>query len=512
MRKAERRLRMKHYICVEEHEITYVCGTYRKPGRDPGRGRIVVQDARSVSADADMKGVFMCLAKAHDLAGRKVNLVLGRDLSYMKVLLPKSGDRALRRMAGNELVAEGKCKADCLAAVDIQRGFGERHIPVMVYYMEKEKLDVYTDAMEQAGILHGSTFLVPDCAAAAAQILCKTRNSILIDVEKEGLGLYAVSSGHCLAWRSTPLKAGRFCERNARKLLYEEIAEQAEQIRRQVETDCGSFGPERIVLAGNCLSDMKEAIAFMEQHFKLPCTCTNFNVSVEPDAKALRRNMEMNVDPGSVSPGALAAIVAQSRRAPGILRLKAIRDGEGDGLFRGLSRIMSRGFALFLLANAAVAAGIFVYIQALSHQTYQDMVSLRGDMNATEYRERYQKIQNLDSRMVEEAARRNAAEIARKAASSYLRKEHFEAFTKAMEPDMQVGSVVYERGHASYLEMVISHNDPAQVPAYVEQVRSSGIFREVSHTLWEKREDVDGWRVYSSVRGVLEQGGQNEIQ
>ena len=47
-----------------------------------------------------------------------------------------------------------------------------------------------TDAMEQAGILHGSTFLVPDCAAAAAQILCKTRNSILIDVEKEGLGLY----------------------------------------------------------------------------------------------------------------------------------------------------------------------------------------------------------------------------------------------------------------------------------------------------------------------------------
>ena len=65
--------------------------------------------------------------------------------------------------------------------------------------------------------------------------------------------------------------------------------------------------------------------------------------------------MEMNVDPGSVSPGALAAIVAQSRRAPGILNLKALRDGEGDGLFRGLSRIMSRGFALFLLANAAVA-------------------------------------------------------------------------------------------------------------------------------------------------------------
>ena len=72
---------------MEEHEITYVCGTYRKPGRDPGRGRIVVQDARSVSADADMKGVFMCLAKAHDLAGRKVNLVLGRDLSLIHISL-----------------------------------------------------------------------------------------------------------------------------------------------------------------------------------------------------------------------------------------------------------------------------------------------------------------------------------------------------------------------------------------------------------------------------------------
>lgn len=38
----------------------------------------------------------------------------------MKVLLPKSGDQALRRMAGNELIAEEN-KADCLAAVDIQR-------------------------------------------------------------------------------------------------------------------------------------------------------------------------------------------------------------------------------------------------------------------------------------------------------------------------------------------------------------------------------------------------------
>lgn len=50
------------------------------------------------------------------------------------------------------------------------------------------------------------------------------------------------------------------------------------------------------------------------------------------------------------------------------------------------------------LANAAVAAGIFVYIQnsVIDISGYGE--GLRGDMNATEYRERYQKIQNLDSR------------------------------------------------------------------------------------------------------------------
>lgn len=219
---------MKHYICVEGHEITYVCGTYRKPDRDLDYGRIVAQDAQNVPADADMEDIFVCLTRAHDLAGGKVSLMLERDLSYMEMLLPESGSQALRRMAGSELIAEGKCKAGYPIVVDIRRGFRERHIPVTVYYMEEKKLDVYTDAMEQTGILHGSASLVLNCAAAAAQVLCKACNSMPVDVEKEGMDLHAVPGGHCLAWRSIPLEAGGFYERSARKLLYGEIAEQVE--------------------------------------------------------------------------------------------------------------------------------------------------------------------------------------------------------------------------------------------------------------------------------------------
>ena len=111
---------MKHYICVEEHVITYICGTYKAPGRGGGRGTIVVQEAQSDSSGRGPEGIFAGWAAQYGLEGKRIVLVMGRGVSFLGFRLPKAGKRALRRMAYNELMAGGRCGTDCLTAVDIQ--------------------------------------------------------------------------------------------------------------------------------------------------------------------------------------------------------------------------------------------------------------------------------------------------------------------------------------------------------------------------------------------------------
>ena len=51
------------------------------------------------------------------------------------------------------------------------------------------------------------------------------------------------------------------------------------------------------------------------------------------------------------------------------------------------------------------------------------------------------------------------------------------------------------------------------VPVYVEKVEHSGVFGQVGHSLWEKREeDRETERVYATVYGSLGTGGQDEAQ
>lgn len=69
---------MKHYICVEEHVITYICGTYKAPGRGGGRGTIVVQEAQSDSSGRGPEGIFAGWAAQYGLEGKRIVLVMGR--------------------------------------------------------------------------------------------------------------------------------------------------------------------------------------------------------------------------------------------------------------------------------------------------------------------------------------------------------------------------------------------------------------------------------------------------
>lgn len=489
---------MKHYICVEEHEITYACGTYKTPDRTSAKGTIVLQEWECVKADGDTSDIFEKLSEKHHLEGRKVTLVLGRDIAVCKVKLPRARERELRHMARNELTAAGKCGVDSLAAADIQRSFGGSQIPVMVYYMDKSRLELYIRAMEQAGMVYERTLLVPDCVAAASYMMCRSRAGIIVDVENESLNLYGVSGGHCLAWKSSSLKPGRFLEMGAEELLYEEIAEQTELLQKQMETDSGKCVPECLVLTGNCFPNKEHTAAYLEERLKLPCTNAVFHIASQ-------------IEPETISCGALAAIAAGGRPGRRLLKLDSGKENRHTGIIKGVTGAVSRGGALFLAANILAAAGVCGYMGILRHRTSQELSELKAVMDDAAYREQYQKLSRMDRETEEKAARRSAEELVRKDVSGNLEMKAYNTFTDALEPGMQVESVVYEADQNT-LELVISMDTSAQIPAYVDRVSAFGTFGHVSHSLWEKNEEEGMVRVYASVRAFLTEGGQDEAK
>lgn len=497
---------MKHFICVEEHEITYVCGKYRSSKGTGVKGTVIIQDSGHTAETGDLTGIFRELAVRHNLEGKRVTLALGRDILFLEVKLPKAGERSIRRMALNELASSGKSKPDWAAAVDIRRIPCERQVTAMVYYMERTRLDIYMKAMEEAGILCGEVVPVPGCTAIASCMMCRSRASIVVDVERESLGLYGVTGGHCLAWKSSPLKAGRFLEMKAEELLYEEIAEQAGKIQAHMEEDGGKCSPELIVLLGDCLEDWSRAESYLEEHLKLPCKGGILNISMEKSKKTGNPETE-----NSISPGALAAIAAGSSSKSRAVRLKGNKELEGAGFFKGITNAISKGYAAFLLINILAVTGISSYIGLLQYQASRELAGLQEIMDDTGYKERYQELQTMGSDIEEKAARRDAEQAVRKDITGYLGMDAFHAFTDAMEPGMAVEAMRYEK-ESTNLEMVISMDGPARVPDYVERVRESGVFAYVGHSFWEKRENADTGRVYTSVNAVLKKGGQDETQ
>lgn len=516
---AERRTRMKHYICVEEHGITYICGTYKAPGRAGGRGTIVVQEAQSDSSGRSPEGVLAEWAAQYGLEGKRIILVMGRRLSFLYTKLPKAGKRALRRMAYNELMASKRCGADCLSAVDIQKISGEPHIGATVYYMERGQLEPYVKAMERAGMIYGGTLLMPDCTAVASRMMCRRRSSLIIDVEKEGIGLYAVAGGHCLSWVSSPLKAGYFCGKGAKEVLYDEIAEQAARIRQQLEDDKRMFSPEYAVLVGNCFSDMEDAAACLKERLDMPCegaavSVSGKDVAVTPGALAAvaagslsgKSLFGKSLFGGSLSGVSLSGV---SLSGKGPVRLSSGPDGEDSGMLSGIYGIVSGRNMLFLLTNLILAAGISGYVGFQRAQVTGELKRLQSVMSDAGFREQYRASCKLENEVSAMAARMAAEESLRSASSGFLDRTDFEAFASAMEADMDVEAVVYEKEPGT-MEMTISQNSPEQVPGLVERIRDSGVFHSVSHSNWEQEEDNGTVRIHTSVRAVLKEGEQDE--
>lgn len=501
---------MGHYIYLEEQEITYLCGTCRSFGLSVKPEAFHIEAVSRESRDAALDSVLKRVADRHGLLGKKVTLVLGQALSFQRMVLPRGSRSVVQRMAVNQLIMEEGFHREPAAAVDFRYSRKEGRVCASLFYMEESRLTEYKNAVAAVGMVCSRVVAVPDCMALAAQKLWKEHSLLVVEAEEERLGIYIVSRGHCLAFKNTSLKAPHFYRLKGERLLYEEIAEQAEQLIQTTiaeGNESGDTRPECAVLLGSCLPSPKKGADCLESLLKLPCFFRTMGKE---------RNGAGSSGGGIAVPFGLLAVCMADRtgRRGRPSNIKG-RECSGEGaFFHGIYRVLSRGWMAFLLVNAAVALGLGIWLGVLEWEAEGELSNLRLSLMEPEYRTLYQEAKDMEA-VLEKMISREAAREAVKGkatAGNLLGIDAFRAFTDSMKPDMEVESMVFQ-GSNETLSLVISMSSREQIPLYVQQVKETGLFPYVSHSLWEqKEEEGKPERYFVVINASLTKGGTDEAE
>lgn len=485
---------MKYYICLEEDRIWYVRGRFKRCPGSGSRRRLEIVDWEFVEPVPDVASALTRLAEKHGMEGKRVSLIVGRDVRMMSFTIPKAGKNAMKRMAVNEMSLLDAGFGNHAMALDLGTKSGRTMVSVTAYYMEQQSLDAYKKALEDGKMICGRVLVLPDCMALMARELWREERVLLMDVSQGSMGFYVLAGGHCLACRMTGLKTSCFLREGALDMLCEEMAEQVEGLMGDMGTAQEVPAPDCMVIMTSCIPDAQAVAAYMSERFKVPCSVRM---------------------PEPVDATCLAVCVAGSlegkRKA---LELEELQNGDGEGSVLGHGPFITRGWALFLLANALAAGGLSFHAAYLNHRAGMELDRTEYAMEEAEYRTRVRESMRMEERIGEMSAYREKTRTAKEllAGKNLLCMDGFRAFTEAMDPDMRIEALSFE-GEGPYLQMIVSMEHSEDVPAYVERVKHAGVFRQVRHSLWEKREeDRETDRVYATVYGTLGTGGQDEAQ
>ncbi len=219
---------MKYYICLEEDRICYVRGRFKRCAGSGLRRCLEIVEWEFVEPVPDVASALTRLAEKYGMEGKRVNLIVGRDVRMMGFTIPKAGKNAMKRMAVNEMTLLDADFGNHAIALDLRAKTGRTMADVTAYYMEQRSLDAYKKAVEDGKMICGRVLVLPDCMAIMARELWREERVLLLDVNQASMGFYVLSGGHCLACRMTGLKAGCFLREGAVDMLCEEMAEQVE--------------------------------------------------------------------------------------------------------------------------------------------------------------------------------------------------------------------------------------------------------------------------------------------
>lgn len=489
---------MGHYIYLEERRIAYARahGCFLRKRGEIFAPEWMGWEERGRSLEEDFKR----LAAHHGLSGKNIILVLGVDLSFLGLSLPKAAGSVVERMAVNQLFVKEGVPQDPAAAVTIGYSKTRDKAFAALFYVEGRLLTEYKNALRAAGMGCSHVLAAPDCMALAAQEMWKESSHLVVDVEEEQLGLYLVSGGNCLASDIASLRAGRFFQMKGEEMFYQEVAERAEHLFLMAgeREGCGSegFRPECVVLLGDCLPDPEVGGERLAQLLALPCRMERL---------------------GEVPGGLIAACISgclwgrTGKRRPA--RVKG-NDKKGVIPFvQGSIGRVWRWWILCLLMNGAAALSVGLWFNLKEREEAAKAAEIRRAVTESERSQSFGGARAMKEEMERMAAMEAAGNLVMEEAAAgekLLSMDSLQVLMDCLEPDMKVESITFE-GEKGELSLVLSMDERGQIPLYVEGVREKGVFPHVNHSLWEQKEE-EGMpeRFFAAVTVSLKEGSQDE--
>lgn len=496
---------MKYYLCLEEKQITYICGRCGPDG-------FVISKAgcADIGAEEPKEALnrFIC---SEGLRNRRMVVsVTDPEIICKELHLPAVSRRLTRQIIYNEIAYSRENSASLVVDMDIlpsENQEKERH--VLGYAVSRSHLEGKIGEIRRAGIHCERLLVLRDCMA---RLDCWYRKNseaaVMVELDENQVHLRLVKGGHCLLSRNIRLNVRHFREENAIEFLYQELTDQIRKLmqfyfkRNEADTIKGIIlMPGSIVLA-------EETAERLQDILNIPVDC------LEPQVRCTRETGPLDL---SVYGRVLAVCAADQqfkrRETPDLMRARNLDMLSGKGLFS-----VGRGPRLLLLAgvNAAAVMGMWLYSQAGVLNTEGMIRENTEFMQEGNRQERYQEYLEQQKNASIKGNMEQLMELRKRRLleAKHLSMADYRAVVDCFDGDMSLESMAYNSRTGS-LDMTVSMSAPELAPELVERIWLSEHFPGVSHSLW--RHERDAWendRIYVDINSLLnaKEAGNGQTQ
>lgn len=470
---------MKHYICMEENQMIYVCGTYADC-----RYKVAKADILTLPQE-DPKQAVREFAARNKLTGKRVILALDSGIFFSVLSLPKAKPAHLREMARNELTYTiGKGEPLIISSLPYQENSDGTNTTVLTYAVPAANFHLQLDLLCQAGIRCRKVYVRSNCVGhLAAGLFPDKKTMILVEAGEDHLRLQLVENGYCLLARTIRLNIRHFCETGSFGLLYDEISEQVSKAIQFHKSRNRSDEVELITIASDTISDIDSAAKAIGVNLSIPCEATVVPVEVS----------------GSVTPeflrrccGALSVISKDGgRRAREVELLSAERHTRVKNGRINNGNVLFRAGTLFL-CSVLMLTGVCVFMKTKNYFTYKRIRELKSHTEYAGRQEGYQEAVDHQTQVsgLQEHQRLVQEQEDDIRGRNLFSLDDYQIFKNASSGSVHIRGIRYTSVNG-VCEVDIQAAAPEEFASVIEAIRVTGHFKKVSYDHWEYAELPD---------------------
>lgn len=489
---------MKHYLCLEENQISYVGGKLTR------KGFRIKKAARADLPVEETETALRHFLKSNRINGKKVTLSLDSGIIFNEYHLPAVKETELRGMVRSELAYSTQNPDDYTISVLPYKKVEDGGFMVLVHAIREDDLAEKIGTLRRAGVRCKRVRVHADCMGSlASRQYPKNKILLMTEIDRDQIRMFLIENGCCVLSRSQRLNVTRFLDGDSLNLLCEEAVDQISKVV-QFHTGRNKKDPiEKIVLLSDVIPQLETAAGWIGESMRMECEPVNWRII--PSRKVKEETIV------SCFKG-MAAMVYRAKDSSANVdflkdRVVKLRMERKKGFFSwGVQSAL-------LIVVSLIAVGSAWYV--MSQKNVECMArtnQLTAYVDEEERQARYTEI----LRQQDELSRLQVYNMKLDGAEANVRKKNrlnYRAYMGMVAPVPEGVSVVEMTYQQNVLSFKLRSADHSYIPDYVNAVKESGIFPNTWHPMWGKEDDVNGgYGFVADIYGILEEGAAVESQ